>query len=225
MTPWLRFTLRAAGLPLVLGVVSVPCGAVPSYGVTRWSGTTRPHEAEAPPSGTTSASPGRSTPASGSTAAAGPAAAAASASASVSASASSSASPSASPGPSRAGSRAGEGRVRPGRPETDSDSREDQGGGGRDGQRDPDGHDHHGHRADGRDEDAESTLPTPGTAAESPEQAAVVPSAPPLRPAGGTDHSAPVSEPVLQILPLGSGLVLIGLGLGLAFVALRVRRG
>jgi hypothetical protein len=32
-------------------------------------------------------------------------------------------------------------------------------------------------------------------------------------------------EPVLRILPLGSGMVLIGLGLGLAFVGLRVRRG
>ncbi|WP_086734798.1 hypothetical protein [Streptomyces glaucescens] len=32
-------------------------------------------------------------------------------------------------------------------------------------------------------------------------------------------------EPVLRILPLGSGMVLIGLGFGLAFVGLRVRRG
>ncbi|WP_328872628.1 hypothetical protein OHT76_22395 [Streptomyces sp. NBC_00287] len=32
------------------------------------------------------------------------------------------------------------------------------------------------------------------------------------------------AEPVLQVLPLGSGLVLIGLGLGLAFVGLRLRR-
>lgn len=32
-------------------------------------------------------------------------------------------------------------------------------------------------------------------------------------------------EPALQILPLGGGLILVGLGLGLAFVALRVRRG
>ncbi|MFS4106314.1 hypothetical protein [Streptomyces sp. e14] len=28
----------------------------------------------------------------------------------------------------------------------------------------------------------------------------------------------------LQLLPIGSGLVLIGLGLGLAFIALRLRR-
>ncbi|MES4886921.1 hypothetical protein [Streptomyces sp. NPDC096012] len=32
------------------------------------------------------------------------------------------------------------------------------------------------------------------------------------------------AEPVLQILPLGSGLMLIGLGLGLAFLGLRLRR-
>ncbi|UIX32570.1 hypothetical protein [Streptomyces sp. GQFP] len=34
---------------------------------------------------------------------------------------------------------------------------------------------------------------------------------------------APVTHPVLRILPLGSGLVLIGLGLGLALLALRLR--
>jgi hypothetical protein len=33
------------------------------------------------------------------------------------------------------------------------------------------------------------------------------------------------AEPRLEIMPLGSGLILVGLGLGLAFVALRVRRG
>jgi hypothetical protein len=33
------------------------------------------------------------------------------------------------------------------------------------------------------------------------------------------------TEPVLRILPLGSGLMLIGLGFGLAFVALRMRQG
>jgi predicted lipid-binding transport protein (Tim44 family) len=31
--------------------------------------------------------------------------------------------------------------------------------------------------------------------------------------------------PVLKVLPLGSGLVLVGLGLALAFVGLRLRRG
>ncbi|MBU6532198.1 hypothetical protein HZS56_13935 [Streptomyces sp. A108] len=32
------------------------------------------------------------------------------------------------------------------------------------------------------------------------------------------------AEPVLRVLPLGSGLVLVGLGLALAFVGLRLRR-
>ncbi|MET8831051.1 hypothetical protein ABZX40_15490 [Streptomyces sp. NPDC004610] len=31
--------------------------------------------------------------------------------------------------------------------------------------------------------------------------------------------------PVVRILPLGSGLMLIGIGLGLAFLGLRLRRG
>ncbi|MEV0174366.1 hypothetical protein AB0I00_24990 [Streptomyces sp. NPDC050803] len=39
------------------------------------------------------------------------------------------------------------------------------------------------------------------------------------------DQAAAQSEPVLEVLPLGSGLVLIGLGLGLAFIGLRLRRG
>jgi hypothetical protein len=41
-------------------------------------------------------------------------------------------------------------------------------------------------------------------------------------------HAAPSSsssEPVWRVFSLGSGLVLIGLGLGLAFLGLRVRRG
>ncbi|PSK44128.1 hypothetical protein B0E38_07721 [Streptomyces sp. 111WW2] len=33
------------------------------------------------------------------------------------------------------------------------------------------------------------------------------------------------AEPVLRVLPLGSGLVLIGLGLALGLVGLRLRRG
>ncbi|MFC5669179.1 hypothetical protein [Streptomyces incanus] len=37
----------------------------------------------------------------------------------------------------------------------------------------------------------------------------------------GTERS---TGPVLRILPLGGGLVLMGLGLGLAFVGLRLRR-
>ncbi|TLS42184.1 hypothetical protein FE633_32210 [Streptomyces montanus] len=37
-------------------------------------------------------------------------------------------------------------------------------------------------------------------------------------------HPVGSTEPMLRILPLGSGLVLIGLGIGLALLALRVRR-
>jgi hypothetical protein len=69
--------------------------------------------------------------------------------------------------------------------------------------------------------------------AESPDgagDAALEPSAAPSVPPGRAGRQ-PVAraegpaEPVLQVLPLGSGLVLIGLGLGLAFVGLRLRRG
>jgi hypothetical protein len=79
----------------------------------------------------------------------------------------------------------------------------------------------------GEDDDA-SALATPSTASSaSPQEAGLVPSAPPARPAEqtGAHGGESTAEPALQILPLGSGLVLIGLGLGLAFVALRVRRG
>ncbi|MGI5376790.1 hypothetical protein ACQEV2_21595 [Streptomyces sp. CA-251387] len=51
---------------------------------------------------------------------------------------------------------------------------------------------------------------------------ATAPSAPPTRP---IRQPVAHAEPVLEILPLGTGLVLIGLGLGLAFVGLRLRRG
>jgi hypothetical protein len=53
-----------------------------------------------------------------------------------------------------------------------------------------------------------------------------VPSSPPLRPVHqSVTHAEDPTDPVLRILPLGSGLILIGLGLGLAFIGLRVRRG
>ncbi|MFE7030186.1 hypothetical protein ACFU9Y_07730 [Streptomyces sp. NPDC057621] len=94
------------------------------------------------------------------------------------------------PAESRAGSRAGEGRERPGRvtPPPPED--------------------------------------TPSTHPDSAE-----PSRPPERPARpvdareAADHPAHTSEPVLQVLPLGTGLILIGLGLALTFLALRSRRG
>ncbi|MEU6550587.1 hypothetical protein ABZ915_09910 [Streptomyces sp. NPDC046915] len=183
VTPWLRFTLRVAPLPLLLAAVVLPYGATASYG------------AQPTPSGSATGSPAPSR----------------------------SSSPSA--GPSRAGSRAGEGRRRPGRPEAppaeiegDDDT--------------PSTQDTEPQGLDPQDEAGEAQVPRdagtePPAASESPEQADPVTSAPPPRDPdqtvtqGGED----AAEPFVRILPLGSGLILIGLGLGLAFLGLRVRRG
>ncbi|WP_217140414.1 hypothetical protein [Streptomyces sp. AC627_RSS907] len=65
-----------------------------------------------------------------------------------------------------------------------------------------------------------------GTDAAVPlEEPAPVTSAPPPgnRPQVGT-RAGESTEPLLRVLPLGGGLVLIGLGLALAFVGLRLRR-
>ena len=86
------------------------------------------------------------------------------------------------PDASRAGSRAGEGRERPGR--------------------------------------RESAPPDEAGDAATYEEVVPAPTAVPDEP---QDAAAPVSGPVLPILPLGSGLILVGLGLGLAFLALRLR--
>lgn len=106
------------------------------------------------------------------------------------------------PATSWAGSRAGEGRERPGRPDAVL--------------------------ADPAEEDAYAASLEPAGEPEGPEAtAAPEPSqnaAPPgpsyaARPGTGT-----TGEPVLQALALGVGLMLMGLGLGLAFVGLRIRR-
>ncbi|MFD6287442.1 hypothetical protein ACFWDP_40915 [Streptomyces anthocyanicus] len=96
------------------------------------------------------------------------------------------------PAESRAGSRAGEGRERPGR---------------------------------------ESPPPPEDTASAHPDgpesQEAYLPPERPARPVDAhdaPDHPVRTSEPVLQVLPLGTGLILIGLGLALSFLALRTRR-
>ncbi|MFF7641619.1 hypothetical protein [Streptomyces canus] len=97
--------------------------------------------------------------------------------------------------PSRAGSRAGEGRERPGRreePATEDADHTDPGG------------------TDSGDDGLTAV-------SEPPPQAAV---ARPSRPA-----QRPVAGPKVFILPLGTGLVLVGLGLGLGLYALRIRRG
>ncbi|MGW1597251.1 hypothetical protein [Streptomyces sp. NPDC002343] len=113
--------------------------------------------------------------------------------------------------PTRAGSRAGEGRMRPGRPQ--------------------------GPVAEAEDEDGSAATPAvqpaepettdvPAASGEPPEEAGVGSATP--APRTGARQAAPRSEtatePVLRILPLGSGLVLIGLGLGLALLGLRLRR-
>ncbi|AZQ36093.1 hypothetical protein EJ357_23585 [Streptomyces cyaneochromogenes] len=79
--------------------------------------------------------------------------------------------------------------------------------------------------AEGED-DGGSARESAGAADDPARDASAEPSAPPTdavrQPVA---HAEGPSEPVMQILPLGSGLVLIGLGLGLAFVGLRLRRG
>ncbi|MCC9706907.1 hypothetical protein E4N62_17520 [Streptomyces sp. MNU76] len=104
------------------------------------------------------------------------------------------------PATSWAGSRAGEGRERPGRPDA----------------------------VPAEPEDETSTprkSPPPNRTARAPprprpSQNAALP-VPGVPPGTGT---ATVEEPVLQALALGGGLILIGMGLGLAFVGLRIRR-
>lgn len=112
--------------------------------------------------------------------------------------------------PTRAGSRAGEGRMRPGRPD--------------------------GPAAEVEGDDDPVPTPAPATGeAKEPETTdlpTTTPTASTVPDEAGLNHPPPqnapqdgnASEPVLQILPLGSGLVLIGIGLALAFVGLRLRR-
>ncbi|MFJ9148629.1 hypothetical protein ACIRP7_11215 [Streptomyces sp. NPDC102270] len=99
--------------------------------------------------------------------------------------------------PSRAGSRAGEGRERPGRreePEAEAEA-----------------------EADGTQSTATDAGDDGLTAVSKPppQTAAARPSRPAVRPVAGTK---------VFILPLGTGLVLVGLGLGLGLFALRIRR-
>ncbi|EGX54876.1 hypothetical protein SZN_35742, partial [Streptomyces zinciresistens K42] len=116
--------------------------------------------------------------------------------------------PSPSGEPSRAGSRAGEGRERPGREKPPLEERE----------------------AAARqrvDHDSDDTaVPDPAGDGQEAGETASAASPPPTAPPGRSARQ-PVTraEPVIQLLPLGTGLVLIGLGLGLAFIGLRLRRG
>ncbi|MGW7254669.1 hypothetical protein [Streptomyces sp. NPDC054834] len=131
---------------------------------------------------------------------------------------------SASASPSRAGSRAGEGRRRPGRPE--EPAAEVEGDDDTASAQDTDPQDVAPQDEAGEAQEPQDGGTEPPAASESPGQTDPVPSAPPQDPdrtvaQGGED----AAEPFVRILPLGSGLILIGLGLGLAFVGLRVRRG
>ncbi|MFC9844135.1 hypothetical protein ACFWFF_08940 [Streptomyces sp. NPDC060223] len=99
---------------------------------------------------------------------------------------------------SRAGSGPGEGRARPGREEPGGQSASE--------------------AAEPPYTDRDPTVLDRPEASAAPQEAAV-----PVRQSVGRPGRAP--EPVFPIVPLGSGLILIGLGLGLAFFALRVRRG
>ncbi|MFV0134790.1 hypothetical protein ACLGIH_16400 [Streptomyces sp. HMX87] len=132
-----------------------------------------------------------------------------SASRSPSASATATGSRSASPEPSRAGNRAGEGRQRPGRQELREPEEERAG---------PDA----GHR---HREGGDGGVPVAPEASRGPGEAGLVPSPPGARPdPQAVSGAQDTTEPWPRILPLGSGLVLIGLGLALAFVGLRLRR-
>ena len=100
--------------------------------------------------------------------------------------------------PSRAGSRAGEGRERPGRREEPPPEDDDPG-------TDPTDADSSGSGTDDGDLTAVSEPPRETAAVSAP---------------GGAARTAAR----VFILPLGTGLVLIGLGIGLALFALRLRR-
>ncbi|MEW2161718.1 hypothetical protein AB0912_01785 [Streptomyces sp. NPDC007084] len=104
---------------------------------------------------------------------------------------------------SRAGSLAGEGRARPGRADEDDPDPEET---------DP-----------GTDlgTDISDGLTQVGVAPEAPREDTAPVQQSVVNPGSGTSGT----KPVLQLLPLGGGLILVGLGLGLAFVGLRVRRG
>ncbi|MET8222017.1 hypothetical protein [Streptomyces sp. NPDC005301] len=141
---------------------------------------------------------------------------------------------------SRAGSEAGEGRRRPGREEPaprEEDAGATHAGRDPDGRKRPDRPVRPAGRTDADAGDGTSEaydtdgsgvadsdgVPESAVASEAPGDTGLPPPSP--APAGRSVTRSAPQEPVLQILPLGSGLILIGCGLGLAFLALRVRRG
>lgn len=109
------------------------------------------------------------------------------------------------PATSWAGSRAGEGRERPGRHGIDPTEPEEA---------------HRTANADPTRAPGEPDGPQAGVAPESSQNAALPVPSSDIRNSG----DGATDEPVLRALALGSGLILIGLGLGLTFVGLRIRR-
>ncbi|MFJ8182665.1 hypothetical protein [Streptomyces sp. NPDC096105] len=164
---------------------------------------------------------------------------------SPSASPSSSVSPSPSPSASRTGDGPGEGRDRPGRRETAGEGSRDtapsrrgaeeegsdpRGAAGRpdgDGARRPDARLDASAPAEVGDGAAEESPAgdAGGAAPSAPASSAAAPVPAASSPAAEPDAVAgTAAQPVLRILPLGSGLVLIGLGCALAHLGLRLRQ-
>ncbi|MYS49163.1 hypothetical protein GTW46_03625, partial [Streptomyces sp. SID6013] len=83
------------------------------------------------------------------------------------------------------------------------------------------------HRDGDRGDDVPEEPATAATAVPPGQTAAApAPSVSPSRSGARTGVAAQgAAEPVLRVLPLGTGLVLIGLGLALGLVGLRLRRG
>ncbi|MFI0503406.1 hypothetical protein ACH3WN_11130 [Streptomyces albogriseolus] len=222
MTPW----LRTLGATLVLGAGAVLLPCVPFAGPPGAAGAA--HGAERTPPGSDASDRTHA----------------------VSRSPSAPASPSRPPSPSasRSGSGPGEGRDRPGRPETAReefrearkefrDTREES----RDtapprrgrAEEDGTGHREKSGRPDGdgvRRPDARLDASAPagdsgGAAPSESDSSAAAPAPATSSRAAEPDTVAGTAvEPVLRILPLGSGLVLIGLGFALAFLGLRMRQ-
>ncbi|MFI2201903.1 hypothetical protein ACH47Z_14235 [Streptomyces sp. NPDC020192] len=231
MAPWLRLALRSVRLLLALTVAALPAyGAVTAYAPAAQAAEPGPGTSAGPDRSGFLAHSDRGSPAAGPSLLPMP-----------SDSASASYRPPAAE-PSRAGSLAGEGRRRPGR--TDGPAAEVEGNDTPVPTRAP---------ASVRPEEPETTdlstaalptaglstaaLPTAGlstaalptvapTAPAATDEAGLDAARPPHRPPAqnAAQKSEGAGGPVLQILPLGSGLVLIGLGLGLAFLGLRIRR-
>lgn len=216
MTPWLpRTAPGAAGrliapVPLLLAALVLSGGAAPAH--PRPPGPSPSATAPGTPVPTPSATATRAAP---STAPARPAAPGHPAHASPPAPAAPVLLQAASPAPPSRHEPSGEDddeddRRRPGRTHRHE-------GGVKDGDRRPPWQDGEGRRDASSPGTPTATSRSPGASAVPLASASARPSAP--RPPGGT-----AAGPVLEMLPLGSGLVLIGLGLGLAFIALRVRR-